>query len=71
MDDKIGMGIVGADGKILDEDGYETWREEMEKVLAILYEFLNEEGENATTTDHIAEDGKKEAYCGGASQWLN
>ena len=60
MAEKIGMAIVDAAGKILDEDGYETWEEEMGKVLAILFEFLNEEDENATTTDHIAEDRKKE-----------
>lgn len=54
MAEKIGMAIVGADGKILDEYSLETWKEEMERVSAILFEFLNNEH------DHIAEDRKKE-----------
>ena len=54
MADEIGMAIVGADGKILDEYSLEKWKEEMERVSAILSEFLNNEH------DHIAEGGKKE-----------
>ena len=54
MADEVGMAIVGADGKIIDEDEYEKWKEEMEKVSAILFEILNDE------RDHIADTGKKE-----------
>ena len=54
MTNEIGMAIVGAAGKILDEDEIEKWKEEMEKVSAILFEILNDE------RDHIADDRKKE-----------
>ena len=54
MTNEIGMAIVGTDGKILDKDECEKWKEEMEKVSAILFEILNDE------RDHIADAGKKE-----------
>lgn len=54
MTNEIGMAIVGADGKILDENESEKWKEEIEKVSAILFEILNDE------RDHIAGTGKKE-----------
>lgn len=54
MPNEVGMAIVGADGKILDEDESEKWKEEMGKISAILFEILNDE------RDHIADDRKKE-----------
>ena len=42
MSDKIGMAIVGADGKLLGGEGFETFKEEMERAGARLFEFLVE-----------------------------
>ena len=59
MAEKIGMAIVDVDGKIIGEDDYEKWKEEMERVRAIFFKVINDEH------NLFAEDGKKE-YCGGA-----